>query len=451
MLKGKDEDFNFVEHFPDFVWVLRDFCLLLEDAKGNKITENEYLENSLDVNPNNQNRRMDNANAVKNQIRKCFKNRKCYTFVRPVDGEANLNRIEELDYNSLREEFKKAVEKSIKEILNNVKLMTIKHTGKEGIASVTGKGFVALAESYVCAFNNNEVPQLENAYISMCKRECDTAKQQAIALYVKILEDAFNSNNNPFESEELMVIHKNALDNTLQCFQSRAKGDAEIFGEYLKKLLKTISIHKTEPNGLIVPERGEYYRFYRENMDRSINLCTEIAERIIQAMKSSVENSEISSIQEFKDKCDLMKDQYERLARGPAKAEKYKYLCTTIENSKSYFATLLQLTEMEKQQMESALELARLAAIAAENEEQRLESERIHKAQLDEMRSAMREEQIRTENQINEMRIAQEEAILAVQKDHAEMVERRQDEMRKRKRSNDRKKFKRKMIRKFVN
>jgi len=41
-----DEDF-LKELFPSFIWVLRDFSLKLEDSKGNKITSDEYLENSL--------------------------------------------------------------------------------------------------------------------------------------------------------------------------------------------------------------------------------------------------------------------------------------------------------------------------------------------------------------------------------------------------------------------
>lgn len=33
--------------FPSFMWVLRDFCLLLQNSKGDEITPREYLENSL--------------------------------------------------------------------------------------------------------------------------------------------------------------------------------------------------------------------------------------------------------------------------------------------------------------------------------------------------------------------------------------------------------------------
>ena len=32
---------------PNFLWVVRDFSLQLEDEKGNEITATEYLENAL--------------------------------------------------------------------------------------------------------------------------------------------------------------------------------------------------------------------------------------------------------------------------------------------------------------------------------------------------------------------------------------------------------------------
>ena len=33
--------------FPAFLWVVRDFTLMLQDKNGNKITKKEYLENAL--------------------------------------------------------------------------------------------------------------------------------------------------------------------------------------------------------------------------------------------------------------------------------------------------------------------------------------------------------------------------------------------------------------------
>jgi len=34
--------------FPAFLWVVRDFTLMLQDKNGNKINSKEYLENALE-------------------------------------------------------------------------------------------------------------------------------------------------------------------------------------------------------------------------------------------------------------------------------------------------------------------------------------------------------------------------------------------------------------------
>ena len=44
-------------------------------------------------------------NDVRRAIKNLFKDRTCHTFVRPVNEEKKLSRIEELNYNELRKEF----------------------------------------------------------------------------------------------------------------------------------------------------------------------------------------------------------------------------------------------------------------------------------------------------------------------------------------------------------
>ena len=50
---------------PNFLWVLRDFSLQLEDEKGNEISSQEYLENALS-------HRSRDPNDSKNKIRQAL-------------------------------------------------------------------------------------------------------------------------------------------------------------------------------------------------------------------------------------------------------------------------------------------------------------------------------------------------------------------------------------------
>lgn len=38
---------DFAYYMPSFLWVLRDFCLSLEDENGEPLTSREYLEKAL--------------------------------------------------------------------------------------------------------------------------------------------------------------------------------------------------------------------------------------------------------------------------------------------------------------------------------------------------------------------------------------------------------------------
>lgn len=44
----EEEDFKFVQFFPSFTWVVRDFTLELE-IDGKSVTEDEYLEFALQL------------------------------------------------------------------------------------------------------------------------------------------------------------------------------------------------------------------------------------------------------------------------------------------------------------------------------------------------------------------------------------------------------------------
>lgn len=46
-LLGETDPEDIQKYFPSFLWVVRDFSLRLIDSNDNKITQKQYLENSL--------------------------------------------------------------------------------------------------------------------------------------------------------------------------------------------------------------------------------------------------------------------------------------------------------------------------------------------------------------------------------------------------------------------
>ena len=107
-IKLKDNDTNeetqpeeLANLFPSFLWILRDFSLQLIDDNGETITPKEYLETVLEGTKNAQ----DPKNKIRRLIKSYFKDRDCFTMVRPLTNEGQLQNLESFETEKLRPEF----------------------------------------------------------------------------------------------------------------------------------------------------------------------------------------------------------------------------------------------------------------------------------------------------------------------------------------------------------
>ncbi len=102
--RGNNDETCVSHYFPSFMWIVRDFSLRMEDKHGVKITPKEYLENALseqrgvtDI--------IENKNRIRRLLKYFFKERDCYTLVRPVEDEEKLQRLNTLETSEFRSEF----------------------------------------------------------------------------------------------------------------------------------------------------------------------------------------------------------------------------------------------------------------------------------------------------------------------------------------------------------
>ena len=79
--------------FPSFMWVVRDFTLRLQDQFGNKINSKEYLETALQEQKGNSDA-IENKNRIRRMIVSFFKDRDCFTMVRPIENEKDLQKLQ---------------------------------------------------------------------------------------------------------------------------------------------------------------------------------------------------------------------------------------------------------------------------------------------------------------------------------------------------------------------
>ncbi|KRX06654.1 P-loop containing nucleoside triphosphate hydrolase [Pseudocohnilembus persalinus] len=154
------------EIFPKLLWVIRDFTLQMQDENGNSISENQYLENALDLKKGVSDK-VEQKNRVRKLIKHCFKDRKCCCFVRPAENEQDLQNLDKLPDYRLREKFVQQLNQVKKTIFSEVPTKVI----NQGKTKVTGQILIQLAKSYIEVVNKGQCPNIENTWTSVCNAQ----------------------------------------------------------------------------------------------------------------------------------------------------------------------------------------------------------------------------------------------------------------------------------------
>lgn len=197
---SRNDEYALSYFTPKFIWLLRDFTLEIQDLQGKNITANQYLENAL----------LDERTAYKNsesnkKIRKAllnfFKDRECFTMVRPVSEESDLKKLNSLPKNKLRKEFLAEL-KTLKEKI------FLKCTPKQlnGV-NLNSRMFCNMMRSFVEAINKGAIPNISSAWDFILENECISAHNDALELYNQSLKQ-YLSHDKPRNFEEIFNILK---------------------------------------------------------------------------------------------------------------------------------------------------------------------------------------------------------------------------------------------------
>ena len=246
--------------FPSFLWVLRDFSLQLLDDNGENITPKEYLEKVLEGTKNIQ----DPKNKIRKLIKAYFKDRDCFTMVRPLTNENQLQNLEDLPPEKLRPEFLEQIIGLRKKVLGRVKVKTL--NGKP----LNGEMYLNLIKGLIGALNSGDVPNIENTWLSMCKVESYKAFEEAEQIYENYLKENLENTDDPLED-----IHKEAKEQALEHFKNKALG--EVAGEYLKQLKNKIKekysyylkVQDEENKGKIIRVLNKWYSILEQRIQNN--------------------------------------------------------------------------------------------------------------------------------------------------------------------------------------
>lgn len=182
-IKGGSEkasEDELVEAFPSFLWVLRDAFLSQEDLKGRKLTSKEYLESALKI-QKSMSTTVFNKNKIRTQIKKFFPVRDCLRFVRPVENESLLQRLDRVDDSKLRKEFRTQVKNARKHIFSRMKPKTC--NGQ----NLGPRLVLELAKSYLTAINEHKELNIESSWKYVVRTQANKAKVHVLEVLGRLV------------------------------------------------------------------------------------------------------------------------------------------------------------------------------------------------------------------------------------------------------------------------
>ena len=294
-LTHKDTEEELAEYFPALLWLLRDFSLKLEDINGNAITEKEYLEKALeDVSGNNE--IIQEKNRVRKLIRTYFPERDCFTMVRPVEKEKDLQNLENLSNDELREEFLEQAENFRNKILN----ITCPKTFRKRL--LNGSMLVELVQNILDAINSGCIPVIENTWKYVVQSECIKNTEDFYNKFAKEIRKFREENKNDEDfGKKMKNFTKDLTQKYLDEFNNNELFDDDIKKEFAGKLKKKLN--------------DELSNFDKENegiFEQKLNKDLDIlSDKIINSIKN---NNSPDNHYTFFQELDLFKEKANQLA-----------------------------------------------------------------------------------------------------------------------------------------
>lgn len=374
---------------PGFLWVLRDFALVLEDDSGRPLTEREYLEQTLRrfstsrPPPEAANvAQWEDQREQRQRILDLFPRRDCATLVRPADEEDQLQRLGELPLSALRPKFVAQVQELRQKVFSACHALQ-SPTGKP----VSGSIFLSLLEAHVDVLNKGAVPQVGSAWQQVSRQECGRAIDDALRVFSAACLDV--AMLLPASDEDLVETLQVGIQAAHERFEAVAMGSAEILEEYradvnhaiedgmdrLRKDNETIAVRHNEAwlqkeyDSLV----EDLLKQYRPRFDAGVMKLEECdaAEKLL---KSGLEQLRSAYQMQAVGPVGAREGPFEQVAgrQGEAAKQEIAHWRIGVETSAAAAAAGKQAAAVERAQIEAAGEaLSRKVAQEIEDSKQR--------------------------------------------------------------------------------
>jgi len=300
---------DYANNFPSFLWVLRDFALELVDEKGKEVSAKQYMENALKeentnlISNNEYNKGVIEEINKKNEIRKIiklfFRERDCYTLIRPVHDEKKLKIIDQIPQEQLRPEFLSQMNLLVEKVFTSIRPKNING------GYMNGPMFLNLAKMYVDSLNSDELPNINTTWKTVIDAQMKNAFNSGLELYLNEMNNL--DYKNFLTSEKIIKEHLSIKEKSLCLITDLAEMNipTNVFMENYKNLEKKIN--------------EEFINnFYIKWGNECRTQCESIYTQLIEEYKKSPELNEIAAcldtiteVLNFIDKSDTNEKKYE--------------------------------------------------------------------------------------------------------------------------------------------
>ena len=296
-LSHHDTEEELAEYFPALLWLLRDFSLKLEDINGNSITEKQYLEKALE-NVNGNDEIIKEKNRVRKLIRTYFPERDCFTLVRPVENEKDLQNLEYLPDDELRTEFLEQAQIFRNKIMN---IITPKTFHKK---LLSGAMLIELIENILDTINSGNIPIIENSWKYVIKSEAIKNTENYLNIFSKEIREFREKNKNSKDFDKKMKDYtKNLTNKYINELNSNELYDDEIKNEFSNKLKNKINEDLDNFN-------KENESIFEQKFNQDLDI---LSDKIINDIKQNNNNTNLK-FHSFFQELDLFKEKANKLS-----------------------------------------------------------------------------------------------------------------------------------------
>nr|XP_055059156.1 guanylate-binding protein 1-like isoform X1 [Misgurnus anguillicaudatus] len=396
-----EENSKFVCFFPLFVWAVRDFTLDLE-INGQKATEDEYLNFALEL-KKGVGRKISDFNMPRECIRSYFPSRKCFMFPPPASPE-NMRCLESLQEQDLVPGFLEATRHFCEYIFVKSAVKTLK-----GGHKVTGKLLGQLAQIYVDTISSGQVPCLENAVLALANQENQAAVQEALQVYKSGMLEIRSMF--PVSMDNITCVHQKCSSQATSEFMKRSFND--IKGEHSTKLKDEIDIY--------------YAALLNQNEMASEEKCKELLKKLFSYMSERLQNGAYSQPGGYEVYC-RDRDAIIALYRGEpnkgvrAEAVLNEFLTQRGPEANTILHADKRLTENDKKIQEEKEKAALLKQKCKEEEERRIESERMRQVEQERQEDRIRQLQEKFNKEIEQQREEMDRALESKLREYEELM-----------------------------